>query len=570
MNAGDQTTTNTHIQTQTQTQTQTQENTMETNAFRRPARTRIRRLAPVMAIVAGGVLLAGCTAAGTGLVQAASETGSSGATSSTASAAVSTTLEELASANQDGTVVREDEWSIDDAIDVTLSGSAATADSGVSSADGVVTITEAGVYRLSGSLDGRIVVAAADDAQVVLVLDDASITSGDGPAIEVQTADDVAVHLADGSQSTIVDTSAYGDDADANAAIFSEQDLTISGAGSLSVAASNDGITSEDDLAIIGGTIDVVAADEALRGKDSIQVEGGTLTLEAGGDALQSDNTDEADRGWIRVEGGTISAAAGDDGFDAATDLLISGGTISVDVAGDGLHGDVALAIADGTVTVAGSNEGLESALVQIDGGVIDVTAVDDGINGASGGGGQPGAEGEIDSGELIAITGGSLTLHTDSDGIDSNGSIEISGGEIVVWGPTTEREGALDANVDITISGGTVLAVGASGMAQAPSDTSSQPWLQGLATGEEGSTIEIRGTDGEVLATYAAESAFSNVVFSSAELSGDSATVMVDGVETEVELGVAVGASMGGPGGAADGGMGGPGGAGGMPPARP
>lgn len=555
--------------TDNQTNFDTQENTMESTAFRRPARTRIRRLAPVIAIVAGGALLAGCTAAGTGLVQAASETGSSSATSSTASA-VSTTLDELASANQDGTVVREDEWSIDDAIDVTLSGSAATADSGVSSTDGVVTITEAGVYRLSGSLDGRIVVAAADDAQVVLVLDGASISSADGPAIEVQTADDVALHLADGSQNAVVDTSDYAEAADANAAIFSEQDLTISGAGSLSVAASNDGITSEDDLAIIGGTIDVVAADEALRGKDSIQVEGGTLTLEAGGDALQSDNTDEADRGWIRVEGGTISATAGDDGFDAATDILISGGTISVDVLGDGLHGDVALAIADGKVTVVGSNEGLESALVQIDGGIIDVTAVDDGINGASGGGGQPGAEGEIDSGELIAITGGSLTLRTESDGLDSNGSIEISGGEIVVWGPTTEREGALDANVDITISGGTVLAVGASGMAQAPSDTSSQPWLQALATGEEGSTVEVRDADGEVLATYAAESAFSNVVFSSADLSGGSATVVVDGVETEVEFGVAVGASMGGPGGAADGGTGGPGGAGGMPPSRP
>lgn len=544
-----------------QTNPHTQENTMESNTFRRPARTRIRRLAPVIAIVAGGALLAGCTAAGTGLVQAASETGSSSATSSTASAAVSTTLDELASANQDGTVVRDDEWSIDDAIDVTLSGSAATAERGVSSADGVVTITEAGVYRLAGSLEGRIVVAAADDAQVVLVLDDASITSADGPAIEVQTADDVAVHLADGTRSTIVDTSDYTDDADANAAIFSEQDLTISGAGSLSVTASNDGITSEDDLAIIGGTIDIVAADEALRGKDSIQVEGGTLTLGAGGDALQSDNTDEADRGWIRVEGGTISATAGDDGFDAATDILISGGTISVDVLGDGLHGDVALAIADGTVTVVDSNEGLESALVQIDGGVIDVTAVDDGINGASGGGGQPGAEGEIDSGELIAITGGSLTLHTESDGLDSNGSIEISGGEIVVWGPTTEREGALDANVDITISGGTVLAVGASGMAQAPSGTSSQAWLQALATGEEGSMIEIRDAAGEVLATYEAESAFSNVVFSSAELAGDSATVVVDGVETEVDFGVAVGASMGGGPGAAGGGM---------PPSRP
>src|SRR5690606_34456062 len=148
---------------------------------------------------ASGVVLAGCTAVEAGLTPVVA--GSTGTTASTAAGSVvSATLDELASANEDGTVVREDEWSIDDAIDVTLAGSAATAASGVSSAEGIVTITEAGVYRLSGDLAGRVVVAAPDDAQVVLVLDGATITSTDGPAIEVQTADDVAIHLAAGSQ----------------------------------------------------------------------------------------------------------------------------------------------------------------------------------------------------------------------------------------------------------------------------------------------------------------------------------------------------------------------------------
>lgn len=529
-----------------------------------------RRLAPVLAIVASGIVLAGCTAVEAGLTPVVA--GSAGTTASTtAGSVVSATLDELASANEDGTVVREDEWSIDDAIDVTLAGFAATAASGVSSAEGIVTITEAGVYRLSGDLAGRVVVAAPDDAQVVLVLDGATITSTDGPAIEVQTADDVAIHLAAGSQNAITDTTTYAEDTDANAAIFSEADLTLSGTGSLEVEASTDGITSEDDLAVLDGAIEVTAADEALRGKDSIEVEGGTLQLDAGGDALQSDNADEAERGWIRIEGGTIAATAGDDGLNAVSDILIAGGTITVDVTGDGLHADVALAIAGGSVTVEGSDEGLESALVQIDGGVVDVTAVDDAINGSAGSSStasQGGMGGSMaDSGELVAITGGEVTLRSGGDGLDSNGSIEVSGGTVVVWGPTSSGNGALDANGGLSISGGTLLAVGSAGMAESPGAESAQAWLQATAAGAAGSTIEILSADGTALATVEAESAFSNVVFSSDGLTGDTATVVVDGAETAVTLGTATGGGMGA-GGGAGGGMGGPGG--GTPPSRP
>lgn len=566
----------------------TEETTMDTTPTdghepRVARRSRLRRrLGPVVAIAASGVLLAGCTFAGSSLLSASGAgSGSSGSTT-TAAAVTSATLDELASANEDGTVVRDDEWSIDDAVAVTLTGSGAEAASGVTSPDGVVTISEAGVYRISGSLEGRIVVAAPDDAQVVLVLDGATIASGDGPAIEVQTADDVAIHLQEGTESSISDTSAYGDEDDANAAIFSEADLTISGTGSLVVDASNDGITSEDDLAVLGGAISVTAADEALRGKDSIQVEDGALVLEAGGDALQSDSTDEEGRGWIRIQGGTIQATAGDDGLNATTDVLVEDGTLLIDAVGDGIHADVALAIAGGTVTIAGSDEGLESALVQIDGGTIDVTASDDAINGSAGssattadagqggmGAGGMGGGGMADSGELVAITGGDVTLRAGGDGLDSNGSIEISGGDIVVWGPSSDGNGALDANGGLTVTGGTLLAVGSAGMAESPDDASTQAWLQAQASGSTGSTIEIQDESGATIATYDAEGAFANVVFSAAGLTGSTATVVVDGTATEATLGTATAGGMGmGGGQGGQGGQGGPGG--GMPPSRP
>mgnify|MGYP000104835938 CR=1 FL=1 len=127
-----------------------------------------------------------------------------------------------------------------------------------------------------------------------------------GPAISVTSADDAAIYLAEGSTNSVSDASGYADDADANAAIWSDADLTLGGTGSLSVAGNgNDGITSKDDLVVLSGTITVDAADDALVGKDALVIEGGTLKLTAGGDALKSDKDDDETKGWVWVKGGT-------------------------------------------------------------------------------------------------------------------------------------------------------------------------------------------------------------------------------------------------------------------------
>ena len=92
----------------------------------------------------------------------------------------------MLAANEDATVVRDDEWSAADAVDIELTGdSATTVADGVEVDGSTVTITSAGVFRLSGSLDGSVVVAAAEDAQVVLILDDVDIDNPTGAAIEV-------------------------------------------------------------------------------------------------------------------------------------------------------------------------------------------------------------------------------------------------------------------------------------------------------------------------------------------------------------------------------------------------
>lgn len=435
---------------------------------------RRRLILSTVPFVLTAVVLAGCATQTD--TTAAPATAAESTTSTETAVVIDSDLqaEAVIAANSDATVTRDDEWSEDDAIDVDLDD--ATDASGVTVSDATVTITEAGVYRLTGSLDGSVVVAAQDDALVVLILDGVDIANPDGPAIQVVSADDVAISLAAGSENTVSDASAYADDADANAAIYADTDLTITGTGSLTVTGNgNDGIASTDDLVVLSGDITVDAVDDGLRGKDSLTVEGGTLEVTAGGDALKSDQDDDATTGWILLDGGDLTATSGDDALSAFTDVLITGGTISLDagvgdtasdsakgiaagavaaldggeiaitstddavnsdgsvgiggavlelVAGDdGVHAEQTLEIRSGSVTVD-ALEGLEAPVIVIEGGEIAVNASDDGINAS--------VSDLVTSGVGISISGGDITIvmgSGDTDAIDSNGDLTITGG---------------------------------------------------------------------------------------------------------------------------------------------
>lgn len=534
------------------------------------------------ALVCGALALTGCTAAssatGSGLGTSAAGASAAG----TAASAAELTPAAVLAENADATVFGPDEWDEADAIDVDLASPAGT---GIKSQDGTVTVTAAGVYRFSGTLAGQIVVAAPEDARVVLILDGATITNSSGSAIDVQQADDVALHLADGSTNRVADADSYADDAEANAAIYAQTDLTISGDGSLTVTGNgNDGITSKDDLAILDGEITVTAQADALRGKDSLTVAGGTLQLTAKtGDGMYSTgdkNADEIDwtRGYISITGGVIEIAAGDDGIQAFTDTVISGGTVTVSAADDGVKGEAVVAIgeladsAPPSVTVTASTEGIEAAAIGLSAGTIAVTASDDGVNASgntelqaliAGTEVADAQQGEFqDTGESLVISGGTLTVDAEGDGLDSNGSLNISGGTVTVYGPTRGGNGSLDADGDITVTGGTITAFGPGDMEQTP-NAGSQGWVAvstTLTAGQSGTVVDDGGTE---IGTFVAQKQAASIIFSSAEVQeGDSYSVVIDG-ET-VGTAVAGEGGFSGPGG----GMGGQGGPGGTPPA--
>ena len=271
-----------------------------------PART-IGAIALVGTLALGACGSSGAASAGGGATSATAAVAAAGTNGDTT--APPTAADALAS-NAKASYVKDSDWKASDAVDVTLSGTTATSSSdAVSVSDGVLTISKAGVYKLSGSFTGKVVVAAGTEDRVVLILDNATITSSSGAAIEARSGDDLVLSLE--GTSTITDGTYTGTE-DANAVIYADMDLTITGAGTLNVTSgASDAITSKDDLYVLSGTINATASDDGLRGKDSLTVAGGTVTVTSGGDALKSDQDNDDTKGYVNIADGTVTLTSG-------------------------------------------------------------------------------------------------------------------------------------------------------------------------------------------------------------------------------------------------------------------
>lgn len=278
----------------------------------------------------------------------------------------------------------------DTATAITLSDDASSCDSSsVTISNNTITITDEGTYLLTGSLSDGQVIVDADDKKVQLVLDSVNINCDTSAALYVKAADKVFVTLASDSENSLSNTSDFVaiDDNNIDAVIFSKDDLTLNGSGTLTVTAKyGHGIVSKDDLVITSGTYQITAAKHALSGKDSVRIADGVLTLDAGTDGIHSENTDNDAKGFIYIANGDISITADSDGFDAEETLQLDGGNIEVAAGDDGLHADGDLIITDGTINVTKSYEGLEGMTVTVEDGNISVVSSDDGINAAGDG----------------------------------------------------------------------------------------------------------------------------------------------------------------------------------------
>ena len=239
---------------------------------------------------------------------------------------------------------------------VTFTDSAASVTGTGAKAEGTtVVISGEGTYILSGSCsDGQVIVEVKDKDKVQLVFNGLKLASKTKAPLWIKNADKVSITLADGTVNTLEDTAAYTDanaDGEPNACLFSKDDLTINGTGTLNVVGNvNNGITTKDDLKIVSGTINVTAKNHGIRGNDSVSIRNGNITISCGNDGIKSSKEDKDDKGYIYIEGGEISIDAGDDCLQAPIDITVTGGTIKVAAGGKTVNSKGTANIADGVL----------------------------------------------------------------------------------------------------------------------------------------------------------------------------------------------------------------------------
>ncbi|MFS0859879.1 carbohydrate-binding domain-containing protein [Paenibacillus taichungensis] len=291
----------------------------------------------------------------------------------------------------------------------------------------------------------------------------------------------------------------------------------------------------------------------------------------------------------LAVNGGTYTIDSMDDSLHSNNNVTVNDGKFSIESGDDGIHADQALTINGGTITIAKSYEGLEGAIITMNDGDVDVTASDDGVN-ASGeitatdadatttaddstqaadtdttavsntsvtettgttsttdqanqstdannntrpqGGAPGGMPGESASNSELHINGGSLTVNAGGDGLDSNGSIYMTDGTVIVNGPTDSGNGALDYDGNFEISGGYLVSAGSSGMAQATSEASTQNTIAMTfpETQKAGTLVHVEDSEGNNILTFAPAKDYQTVVVSSPDLKKDGSYVIYSG----------------------------------------
>ena len=451
-------------------------------------------------------------------------------------------------------------WDQSSEITITLSDLGSSGGTGVGVDGSVVTVAKPGTYRVSGTLsDGQLAVEGT--GVVRLILDQVSITNNSSSALVAQGVDKLIVITAEDTVNTLTDAAVYSyPDAattEPDAALFSSVDTVLGGDGELTVnGRATDAVTSKDGLVIASGTLDVTAVDDGIKGRDYLVVSGGVVTTRTGGQGLKSTKDSDDAAGYILISGGTIDVTAtgqSSDCVNAVTNALFTAGELTLSCTDDAVHADQRLMVEGGSITVTDSYEGLESDVVVISGGKVDVTSSDDAINATDGSeandsggarpggagrgpnanGGRPGGRGGGFGGEAVenaavVIRGGEITLNAGGDGIDSNGTIVVSGGTTISSGANRAGDGALDSNGSFQVSGGTVAAIGGSSrMLRTPDEDSPQQWFSQDAAIAVGDTITIATKNGTF--TFTAAKQAQNLVFTSPDLASG-ATVTVGG----------------------------------------
>lgn len=361
------------------------------------------------------------------------------------------------------------------------------------------------------------------------------------------------------------------------------------------------GIHSKDDLKIISGKITVNSVGDAIKGKDCLLIKDGEITITTGVDGLKSNNDSNEEKGYVIIEGGKIKISAGDDAVHAESWLIVYGGEINITECYEGLEGkkveiyggDINIVSSDDSINAASGSSGDTDFTIpdrdfnfsnfnsedgqtppemsdsdNTDGTRPEMPSGDfttgdgqtppdkpagDGTGddstssgfgkggfcgfGGFGGGGNGGFNEHAEDGVYIKIFGGNITLSGGNDVLDSNGTLEITGGTITVNNPNMVVYGEPDCIIDVngtaTVSGGTFIAY--SRGATSASQTFTVPYITSSVT-ESGVSVTVKDSSGQTVIEIASAEKCSTLYIASDKLtSGETYTVTVGSTTTEV-----------------------------------
>ena len=327
------------------------------------------------------------------------------------------------------------------AVKIKLNGSSATASSNsVKISGSTVTITEEATYVVTGELnDGMLIVDAPETAKLQLVLDGVKIKSETSAALYILEADKVFLTLPKGKKNTLANGGSFTaiDDNNIDSALFSKQDLTMNGTGSLTVTSPvGHGIVCKDDLVITGGSYTVNSAFHGFDANDSVRLANATLNIDAGKDAVHCENNDDASKGFVYISSGIIKAEAEGDGISSGAYLQIEDGTIDLLVGGGSENGAKENSDSFGGFMGGGRHGGMLPEDMQSTETEEDSTSMK-GLKAVSN----------------LLISGGNIIINSADDSIHSDASLTINGGAFSI----ASGDDAIHAEETLTVTYGKI-----------------------------------------------------------------------------------------------------------------
>ena len=416
---------------------------------------------------------------------------------------------------------------------------------------------------------------------IYLLLDNVTMTNSEEPCIYVEACDKVVIQCVGTNTLTYtaeengdgLDGAVYSnDDLTVNGSgelevtstlhgIVCKDDLKFTG-GTVSVTADKIGVKAGNSVCLTSAVLDIDSYHDGIQvensGGDSFYYsEDSTVTVNADYDGINVGASGDSFTGFVKIVSGdtnivsgggsdnsksdtsqkgikckgdiiigdadndelTLNVSGADDAVNSKGSVYVNGGTLTLSSSDDGISAYSLLEINGGVVDVTKSYEGLEAGDITINGGDISIAASDDGVNTAGGSDTENADDDEFVKTEngALTINNGTIYVNASGDGLDSNGSIYVNGGTVIIEGPADNGNAALDkgdsADCVLSISGGTVLALGSTAKAN-NFDSGEQCSALITVSGSEGTTIKM--SDGF---EFTATKKFDCIVYSSPNL---------------------------------------------------